>query len=202
MRVQFGEYVFDSALRTLTRRREAVDLTPKAFALLEILIAARPAPVSRETLYEQLWPQTFVEPGNLHNLIAEIRAALQDDEHEIVTTSRGFGYAFTAAGTMAGGSRFAAAVGRDVFPLHEGENIIGRDPAAAVYVDSPDVSRRHARIVIRDSGVTVEDLGSKNGTFINSDRLVSPRALGPEDAIVIGRVRIVVREIGDSTVTA
>jgi DNA-binding winged helix-turn-helix (wHTH) protein len=201
MRVQFGEYVFDSALRTLTRRREPVGLTPKAFALLEILISARPAPVSRETLYDRLWPQTFVEPGNLHNLVAEIRAALHDDEHEIVTTSRGFGYAFAGAGTVVGPSRFAAAVGRDIFPLHDGENIIGRDPAAAIYVDSPDVSRRHARVVVRDSGITVEDLGSKNGTFLNSERLKSPRALGPGDTIVIGRVRIDVREIGDSTVT-
>ena len=202
MRVQFGDYVFDSALRTLTRRRQPVDLTPKAFALLEMLIAARPAPVSRETLYDQLWPQTFVEPGNLHNLIAEIRAALHDEGHAIVTTSRGFGYAFAGSAKSAERSRLAVAVGRDVFPLHEGENIIGRDPAAAVYIDSPDVSRRHARIVVRESGITVEDLGSKNGTFLNSDRLVSPRALGPGDEIVIGRVRIALREIGDSTVTA
>ena len=201
MRLQFADFVFDSALRTLSRGGRPVELTPKAFALLELLINARPSPVSKEKLYDELWPQTFVEPGNLHNLISEIRSALDDEEHKIITTARGFGYAFAWTARTAERTRFAATVGRELFPLHEGENIIGRDPAAAVFIDSPDISRRHARIVVHENGVTVEDLGSKNGTYVNSDRLTTPRALTPGDAIVIGRIRITVRETGDSTVT-
>ena len=201
MRLQFGDFVFDSALRTLTRGAKPLELTPKAFTLLELLIAARPAAVSKEKLYDQLWPETFVEPGNLHNLVFEIRAALDDDDHKLITTARGFGYAFAWTARTAERTRFAATVGRELFPLHEGENIIGRDPAAAVFIDSPDISRRHARIVVHDAGVTVEDLGSKNGTFVNSERLTTPRALSTGDTITIGRIRIMIREAGDSTVT-
>ena len=51
-------------------------------------------------------------------------------------------------------------------PLSEGPNVIGRDPAATVFVDSSTVSRRHAVIVVSADGATLEDLGSKNGTYL------------------------------------
>ena len=51
--------------------------------------------------------------------------------------------------------------------LLEGENVIGRDPDAALWIDHASVSRRHARIVIGGGKATLEDLESKNGTFLN-----------------------------------
>ena len=51
------------------------------------------------------------------------------------------------------------------FRLEEGQNIVGRDPGCAVWIDSPSVSRRHARITVESRGrrVVLEDLGSTNG---------------------------------------
>jgi hypothetical protein len=50
--------------------------------------------------------------------------------------------------------------------LEEGEHLLGRDPDAEIYVDSAGVSRRHARIRIAAGRATIEDLDSKNGTFV------------------------------------
>jgi hypothetical protein len=64
--------------------------------------------------------------------------------------------------------------------------VIGRSPGCDVVIDSPDVSRRHARI-FRSSPDrwTIEDLGSSNGIFINGERLVS-RSIMTGDVIEIG----------------
>ena len=51
-------------------------------------------------------------------------------------------------------------------PLAEGENIIGRGVDASVWIDAPGISRHHARIVVREGTATLEDLGSKNGTYV------------------------------------
>ena len=199
MRLQFGDFVFDSRLHSLSRGSERLEISPKAFLLLEILIEARPAPVPKEALYDRLWPATFVEPGNLHNLISEIRAALEDDEHKTIKTVRGAGYAFDASGKTLEATRFAVVVAHRLIQLQTGENIIGRDPAAAVSIDSPDVSRNHACITVSGTTLTIEDLGSKNGTFIGADRITKPRVIQPGDDIVIGRTLIVLRAINPGT---
>jgi pSer/pThr/pTyr-binding forkhead associated (FHA) protein len=53
-----------------------------------------------------------------------------------------------------------------------------------VYVDHPSVSRRHARISIADDRVTVEDLHSRNGTFIDGRGIDTPTEI--HDGAVIG----------------
>src|SRR5687767_7590972 len=135
MRLQFGDFVLDSRMHVLTRNGGAVELSPKAFTLLEMLAEARPAPLAKETLYDRLWPKTFVEPGNLHNLVSEIRMAIGDDDHTVVRTVRGVGYSFVAPAKILEATRYAVVVGRNLMPLQFGENIIGRDPAAAVVID-------------------------------------------------------------------
>ena len=55
--------------------------------------------------------------------------------------------------------------------LEEGEHILGRDPDVEIFLDSPGVSRRHARITISAGRATIEDLGSKNGTFVGDQRV-------------------------------
>jgi pSer/pThr/pTyr-binding forkhead associated (FHA) protein len=52
------------------------------------------------------------------------------------------------------------------FTLPDGEHLAGRDRDLTVWLDSPKVSRRHARIVVSRRGSTIEDLGSKNGTYV------------------------------------
>lgn len=198
MRLRFGAFVFDSRLRTLTRDATAVDLPPKAFSLLEALIEARPAPVHKNVLYERLWPDTFVVMGNLHTLISEIRTALADDEHEIIRTVHGFGYAFAALETQSGTeSRYVIVMGKELVRLHEGQNMIGRDPEGTVVIDSPEVSRQHACLTVGTGGVTVEDLGSKNGTYLGDERIREPCSLQNGAQITIGRTQLTLRAVGD-----
>ena len=198
MRVSFGAYVFDSRLRTVTHAGQPVVLSPKAFALLEILLAARPAPVSKETLYERLWPNTFVEQGNLHNLISEIRRAFGDGQRDAIRTVHGFGYAFEAkAASTAAASRFGILRGKELLRLHDGENIVGRDPDAAIVLPSSDISRHHARLVVSGFMVTLEDLGSKNGTFLRGERLTQPAEVHNGDVITVGKSLLVVQELDE-----
>jgi hypothetical protein len=199
-------FVFDSRLRAITRDGEPVELSPKAFLLMEALIEARPAPVSKEVLYNRLWPKTFVEAGNLHNLVAEIRRALDDRDHRIVRAVHGVGYCFDVSDVdlSVSPSRFLLWIGDELVHLRSGENMIGRDPDATVVIDSPDVSRQHARLFVTDDHVVIEDLGSKNGTFIDSVRVEKPRILRAPEDITIGKTRVLLRMRGSvkSTMTA
>ena len=203
----FGRFVFDSRLRALSCDGATVELSPKAFALLEVLVEARPAPVPKEVLYDRLWPKTFVDAGNLHNLVSEIRSALGDASHQIVRTIHGVGYAFDPRNihVTSGLAPFILWIGDEAIHLLPGEAIIGRDPAAAVVIDSSDVSRQHARLFISDDHVTIEDLGSKNGTFVGTERLRTTRVLhGIDDEIIVGKTSLHLRKRGSmqSTVTA
>lgn len=65
--------------------------------------------------------------------------------------------------------------------------VIGRDPAAGVTLIDGRVSRRHAVLRVREGAVTVEDLGSTNGTGVNGES-VSTRALVPGDELSVGGV--------------
>lgn len=190
MPLRFGAFTFDAQSRELRRDGESVTLSPKAFTLLELLIDARPHPIARETLYRSLWPDVVVEPGNLHGLISEIRTALDDREHALIRTAHRVGYAFTASGIAEETTRFSILLGDDEIPLRNGENVIGRDPKDTVVIHQPDVSRHHARLLITGTRITLEDLGSKNGTFIGSQRVTSPIEVTPGDDIVIGTVRV------------
>jgi DNA-binding winged helix-turn-helix (wHTH) protein len=202
MPVRFGAFVFDSRRHMLTRNGEPVELSPKAFLLVEMLIDARHAAVSKELLYERLWPKTFVEPGNLHNLVSEIRSALGDGDRKIVKTVHGFGYVFAAESSSSDiPARFGIRLGRELIRLYEGANVIGRDPAAAVVLDAPDVSREHARLFVRGDSVTLEDLGSKNGTFVGRMRIRAATVVHEGDEILVGRTRIVVQTIGSGAST-
>lgn len=197
--------MFDSRQRSVTQNGEPVQLSPKAFLLLQTLIEARPAPVAKEVLYDRLWPKTFVEGGNLHNLVAEVRRALEDGEHRIVRTAHGVGYSFDArdVGVTTPSSRFVLWIHDEIVHLRSGESIIGRDPESAVIIDTPDVSRQHVRLFVDDDRVVIEDLGSKNGTFIGSERLSGPRIVRENEDIIVGRTKVLLRKRGNvaSTLT-
>jgi DNA-binding winged helix-turn-helix (wHTH) protein len=201
MRLGFGEFIFDSDTRELLRDHEAVTLSPKAFQLLEILIQSRPKALSKAELHDRLWPETFVVEANLSNLVGEIRHALGDDPERsrFVRTVHRFGYAFRGK-PVAAPFDTSDAVCRLAWKggsatLREGEHIIGRDADAAVVLDSPSVSRRHARVRIEDGQATFEDLGSKNGSHVAGQRIHEPVALRDGDAITVGIVTLTFRMV-------
>jgi DNA-binding winged helix-turn-helix (wHTH) protein len=199
MRVAFDEFVLDTGTRELSREGRRLDLTPKAFELLAILIANRPRVVTKGDLQEQLWPDTFVVDKNLANLISEIRDALGDDPSHprFVRTAHRIGYAFRhGGGTNDPRNRpghdaariFRLVLDDQHFTLQEGEHVLGRDPDADVYLTSPSVSRRHAVIRITARDATIEDLGSRNGTFVGERRIDTASRLENGTAIRIGTV--------------
>src|SRR5712691_11444970 len=111
------------------------------------VLEAHPSATSKEALYERLWPGTFVEIGNLHTLIAELRDAVGDDHRQIIRTVHRFGYAL-AADLLTEETAAYLIIGTREIPLRIGENILGRD-----LIGAPDVSRRHARISVRGDAV-------------------------------------------------
>jgi hypothetical protein len=158
--------------------------------------------VSRAEIHEHLWPGTFVSAANLANLVVELRAALGDDARRprALRTVARFGYAFSAEATISpnapGISRpFACRLvwGPREIALESDENLIGRDSASVVWIDDVSVSRRHARIAVDEAGATIEDLGSKNGTYVRGRRIEKAARLADRDRIKIGPARMVFR---------
>lgn len=74
--------------------------------------------------------------------------------------------------------------------------LVGRAASADVRIDDPRVSRLHARIEMRDDGVYVEDLGSRNGTFVDGEPVVTSRQLATGDEITLGTASIIFRGVG------
>jgi DNA-binding winged helix-turn-helix (wHTH) protein len=199
MPFRFGAFTFDDRAREVRRDGEPVALSPKAFRLLELLIDARPNPVTRDTLYAALWPDVVVEPGNLHGLVSELRAATHADA---IRTVHRVGYAFVASGASQESARFSILVGDDEIPLRAGENVIGRDPHAEVVIRANEVSRHHARLLVSGASVTLEDLGSKNGTFVGKQRVSAPMEVRAGDEILIGTIRVRLIEVDSDQATA
>ncbi len=191
MRIRFGDFRLDTDRRELSRGTESIRLTPKALQLLQVLVEARPRAVSQKELHDALWPDTFVDDGSLHNLIYQLRQALDDAAHETIRTVYGFGFSFAApciADDAGAAAQYLLTIADEDFTLREGENVVGRDWDAAVRIDAPSMSRKHARIVVEGSHATIEDLGSKNGTSVDGRRLRGPRELNNGDQILFGSV--------------
>jgi pSer/pThr/pTyr-binding forkhead associated (FHA) protein len=85
-----------------------------------------------------------------------------------------------------------------VFPLQVGDNLVGRwDPDSGSFPevdmehDDPEarISRKHALIRVSDR-ITIEDIGSLNGTFVNRGRRLepgSPAEVKDGDEIIVGK---------------
>ncbi len=204
MRVVFGGCTFDSDTRELLRAGKAVHLSPKAFRLLELLLESRPRALSKEELQERLWPKTFVSESNLASLAAQARHAIGDRARgsKLLRTVYGFGYAFsgeakpvTSAGSAREG-RFLLVRDDQELELAPGENVLGRDRLVSSRIDDSAISRRHARISVAGKKASIEDLGSKNGTYVNGKRVENkPVRLSDGDEIQLGSVFLTLRAL-------
>lgn len=65
----------------------------------------------------------------------------------------------------------------------------GRGPTNTIVLDSPVISTEHTRLYFQNRSLWVEDLQSKNGTFVNERPVVAPVALRPGDILRVGDVR-------------
>jgi DNA-binding winged helix-turn-helix (wHTH) protein len=196
---QFGDFTMEIAARQLLEHGRLIHVSPKAFDLLHILVTQRPAVVSKDELNQRLWPDTFVSEVNLATLVAELRRALREDaaHPRFIRTVHRRGYAFSGPAT-AGVPRSETSIdslgshwvvweaGR--VRLARGDNLLGRGRRVTVWLDSPTISRRHARIVISGSDAIVEDLGSRNGTFVRGEKVTSPVPIRDGDEIRVGSI--------------
>lgn len=211
MRLAFGDCFFDSDVRALVRAGQPMHLGPKAFRLLELLLEQRPRVLSKDEIVSSLWPETFVSDGSLANLVAEVRAALGDaaNQPRFVRTVHRVGYAFCGEAVEAGPAEVEVRVpapyrlvsAEREFTLCEGETIIGRAAECAVRLESSTVSRHHALLRIEGGQAVLEDLDSKNGTFVGARRVDRPTVLANDDLLRFGSAALTFRVTGPSTST-
>src|SRR5688572_17399738 len=203
----FGPFQLDPDAAELRLDEQRIELRPKCLHLLLFLVQKGGKLVSREVLLEQIWSDVVVGQETLSRTITEIRQALGDhaDAPQYIETVPRHGYKFIAAVTRArrASNHTLYVVHRyQEYALTEGNHVIGRGHDVAVRLYTPLMSRHHARIRVRGNQLTLEDLGSKNGTLVNDERVNGTVELHSGDAIHVGGELLVVRSASDSTTTA
>ena len=142
---EFGCFRIDRAERTLLRDREVVTLTQKAFDVLMALVERSGHIVEKEELMGKVWPDSFVEEGNLTQNIYTLRKILgeTEDGQQYIQTVPRRGYRFTAnvsrshddsgrAAALSSASRPEAAVEEGKSPAS------GEEPAAGLTTATPE----------------------------------------------------------------
>ena len=201
---------FDPDSRQVWCNDREVRLSHKAFELLALLIGRRPDAVSKQEIRERLWPDTYVSDSNLPTLVSEVRDAIEDAGREprLLRTVHGYGYAFNAEPPAAATAPVSSAPGAWLagassdIPLEWGENVLGREGPGVILLRSTTVSRRHVRVIIAADSATAEDLGSKNGTYVNDRRLTGITPLTDGDQLRIGSLLFTFRPSRPSPSTA
>jgi DNA-binding winged helix-turn-helix (wHTH) protein len=198
----FGTLSVDADARSISSAEGPVHLTRKAFDLLLLLLECRSKVLSKDDIYARLWHDSFVTESSLQTLVHEIRQTIdQGGSPSWIRTVHGIGYSF------AGEVLVSEPPARSVPPeppaawlfndsarvaLYRGANVLGRGSDDVIEIEAPTISRRHARINIEDS-ITLEDLGSKNGTWLRDERLTGSRALVDGDVLRLGSEQFTIR---------
>ena len=199
MTYTFGSVRVDADARSVSSDAGPLHLTRKAFDLLVFLLESRPTAVSKAQISDRLWPSVFVTESSLQTLVREIRQAIDEpgSGRSWIRTVYGVGYGFEGRVELSGEPPDPLPITRPTawligeptrVGLFTGENILGRGDDV-IDIALPTVSRRHVRIVIIDGATTIEDLGSKNGTWVDDERLTEPRSLSDGNVVCLGSVR-------------
>ena len=191
---RFGEFELDVAAFTLRREGIPVPLEKIPMEVLVLLVEHAGTLVARDSIHAALWgSDVFLDrDAAINTAMRKIRRALGEDvdRPRFVETVVGKGYRFVGQivrDTVDPQRQLAVyrlTRGTDAFALQDGENLIGRDPDVHIFLDHPSVSRRHARISIAAGRVVLEDLNSRNGTWIDGRGITSPTEV--HDGTIIG----------------
>ena len=210
MRASFGDFVIDFGERRLVSGQREIHLTPKAFDLLRLLIERRPEAVAKQEIFDSLWPGTFVTENNLAALITDLRSSLGDQAREprFIRTVYAYGYAFVGEVAAAPAARAPRNAGRWLllfngreFPLQPGENILGRTGDGVIALEAASVSRQHARLTIADGRAVIEDLRSKNGTWVGPMEVTGPTPVRNGDEIRLGSAVVTIHASANAMTT-
>lgn len=202
-RFRFGEFTFDSGSHLLLRNDEPQRLSPKAQQLLIMLLQHRPRVVTREQIYDALWPETYVCETNMASIVRELRRALGDDARsaQYIRTVHGFGYAFAGDVQTSGSEPVPVAMlvcEGERYLLYEGENTVGRSAECRVVLSGPTVSRQHAAIIITGETMVLEDRGSRNGTYVRNKK-ITRTSIRYQEPILFGAVQASITRTVSST---
>jgi DNA-binding winged helix-turn-helix (wHTH) protein len=214
-RFRFAEFELDLATYTLRSRGERVRLEKLPMEVLTLLVRSSGALVARGEIQAALWgSDVFVEhDAAINTAVRKIRRALGDDAEQprFVETVVGKGYRFVASVKTFESPAHVTAIdaiparGRRTFPSYSvtrgaqefivgtGITLLGRDPAVGVYVEHPSVSRHHARISITAEGAVLEDLKSRNGTFLDGQRIDGATRIRSGAIIGLGPITLTFR---------
>ena len=214
---RFGEFELDVAAYVLRRAGERIKLEKIPMEVLVLLVQKAGVLVNRTEIQAAVWgSDVFVDQdAAINTAIRKIRRALGDDaEHpRFVETVVGKGYRFIASlethranvglkdsrvdGGRASSDRlrhylpnYLLTRGKRQFVLDREENLLGRDPEATVHIDHPSVSRRHARISIHSARAVLEDLKSRNGTFLDGRHIETPTEIQHGAIIGLGPITL------------
>lgn len=207
--LQVGAWTVDAESGVLTQGDSSVRVRPKVMDLL-VALTERPGELwSKESLIARLWNDVVVGDASLSVLVAELREAFDDDTKspKFIETIPRRGYRLIAAVRGVESvrtTRYALASTEGLVLLLEGENLIGRDPEAGVWIGSSLVSRHHSLIVVAGNTATIEDLDSKNGTYVNGKLVEEAELLSAGDRINLGRLAATYRFVvvdDDATIT-
>lgn len=222
---RFGAFELDVAAYVLRRAGVPIKLEKLPMEVLILLVRSAGDLVERSALRNHVWgSDVFVDQdAAINTAIRKIRRVLGDDSERprFIETVVGKGYRFIAdiedtapRPLRADGVRRLSNVaapddlqvyclvrGSNEIVLPTGETIIGRLPSAGVYIDHPSVSRRHAAISIDADRAVLRDLKSRNGTFVDGQRVTTPRPLLSGSVIGLGPIalRFLVRPAPRST---
>ena len=211
---QLGMWLVEPTLDRISSDGKVVRLRPRAMDVLVCLALEAGKLASKQNLIDAVWRTEFVSEHALTQVIAELRAALEDDARNpsFIENIPRRGYRLGATVTPVAPSvapvrdaslPFKLESDEGHHALVQGPNIIGRTNDADICIDRTEVSRCHARIMVSGNTATLEDLGSKNGTFVNGERLKNATPLSNGDEIWIGRSVARLRFLieGEPTVT-
>ncbi len=202
---ELGEWHVEPALDRISRGREVVRVPPRVMQVLLCLADGGGQVVTKRQLIDTVWDEVCVTEGALTRCVAILRRILADDagHPRYVENVPRRGYRLVMPTRPSSDVRGAASrqppspcwlrLGQRRFDLCDGENVIGRATDAAVHIDHKNVSRHHARIRVAGARATVEDLRSRNGTFLGGRRLDTAGDLHDGDQVTVGSVTLVFR---------
>ena len=192
----------------IERESEIVHLEPKVMDLLVFLAAHAGQVVPKTRLMDEVWQTEFIAESALTRAVGELRRALGESARDprCLETITKRGYRLMATVEYLGeppvvdpvemaALSCAVMVGEREVLLEAGTNVIGRDPTATVWIDSTDVSRHHARIVVEGDDASIEDLDSKNGTSVWGRSITGPTRLRDGDRIGVCGVLLIFRHL-------